>query len=404
MKNKISQKRENDYQIGQFLKRKRLEKGMKLEDVASGICSVSYLSRIENDLALTSTDNLKALFERFDLDYENVKEIRQNNIYEELLVKELSNHKKEINEIISQAINNKAYASIELDLLVLYNSIFNEMYSEAKNILIKQNAIKEMYSNQELVFYLYLVTRYLHETNQTKKAYNQIRVLCSLENNSEIMKSVIYDIAINIMNSLGKEAEMVNFYYLLGRSECAYLFGKKLNYHQMKLLTVSSEFNYESAIKQMQKIYTMIEEDDQKTKQEYYYYLALIYYQNHLYDKAIKVLNENTKNAKSMALYAFLVNSCGSPNDRNQFLVDHRNYKYTKYEKLYQNFSEYYAIKFNKESNYHLYNYLKMNILNNNTLFFDALVFKNASYELLDIGVLSSKYKETLHYIKEYIL
>ena len=53
-----------------FLKRKRIEKGMKLEDVSSGICSISYLSRIENNQSKPDEDSLKLLFERLDLNYE----------------------------------------------------------------------------------------------------------------------------------------------------------------------------------------------------------------------------------------------------------------------------------------------------------------------------------------------
>ena len=41
-------KKGNGLGMSEFLKRKRMEMGFKLEDLSNGVCSVSYLSRIEN--------------------------------------------------------------------------------------------------------------------------------------------------------------------------------------------------------------------------------------------------------------------------------------------------------------------------------------------------------------------
>ena len=75
-------KSSNDF-YSLLLKRKRLEKGLKLEDVASGICSISYLSRLENNQTEGKDENLKLLFEKLDLNYEVIKRERNNNIFED---------------------------------------------------------------------------------------------------------------------------------------------------------------------------------------------------------------------------------------------------------------------------------------------------------------------------------
>ena len=51
----------NQNDLSQFLKRKRLELGLKLEDLSEGVCSSSYLSRIENNVVEASETYYKAL-------------------------------------------------------------------------------------------------------------------------------------------------------------------------------------------------------------------------------------------------------------------------------------------------------------------------------------------------------
>ena len=90
-----------------FLKRKRIEKGLKLQEVASGICSISYLSRVENNQSIPSEDNLEMLFERLDLNYNEIKRKRNNDVFDDLLKNELS----EKNEDMIDKLKNDRVAS-----------------------------------------------------------------------------------------------------------------------------------------------------------------------------------------------------------------------------------------------------------------------------------------------------
>ena len=62
---------ESNYQsFGAAIKRKRLERNMTLEESAENICSISYLSKIENSLIEPSPKYFYLLKERFDLNDE----------------------------------------------------------------------------------------------------------------------------------------------------------------------------------------------------------------------------------------------------------------------------------------------------------------------------------------------
>ena len=69
-----------------FLRRKRLEQGKKLEEVAEGICSVSYLSRIEKNQVEVNEEYYRSLFEKLDLNYDEVNENRNHDYLIDLLI------------------------------------------------------------------------------------------------------------------------------------------------------------------------------------------------------------------------------------------------------------------------------------------------------------------------------
>ena len=202
-----------------FLKRIRKEKGLKLEDVASGICSISYLSRLENNQIVPDESSLSLLFERLDLNYNEVKSKREKNVFEELLKKDLLAVHEEKIDYINKIISSNAYTSIELDLIVLFGSIIQKNYEEAKLILSKQNMNAELFNNNELIFFMYLGARYLFETNQNKKAYSQIKVLTSVSIKNQFIKAIILDLSIDVLFMMEDHTQLIVFYNLLLQNE-----------------------------------------------------------------------------------------------------------------------------------------------------------------------------------------
>lgn len=378
-----------------FLKRKRKEKGLKLEDVASGICSISYLSRVENNQIVPDESSLSLLFERLDLNYNEVKTKREKNIFEEILKKDLLAVEEDKIEYINRVIGSNAYTTIELDLIVLFGSIIQKNYEEAKTILAKQNINIELFNNNEMIFFLYLGARYLYETNQNKKAYSQIKVLTSIPIKNEFLKAVIFDLAIDILFMMEDHTQLVTFYNLLLQNENSFLFSKKMNFHKMKIIYINSKYNYKEALEEIFKLKSSIDEN----LSLYNYYLMLTYYKNGLYNKSLEIAKENLNHIPSLIIYGHIVKMIGTEEEKKKFIDIFKKSYFSKYQNNYLDFCNYlnYAIK--GESSYHLFSYLKQVVLNENTLFFDFMLKKIAVRELIEMGLMSSKYKETLRYI-----
>ncbi|MCP8969482.1 helix-turn-helix transcriptional regulator [Ectobacillus ponti] len=64
--------------VGKDLFYKRLEKKMKQEELCRGICSVSYLSKIENDRLVPSADILRLLCERLGIEEDSVRDMEED--------------------------------------------------------------------------------------------------------------------------------------------------------------------------------------------------------------------------------------------------------------------------------------------------------------------------------------
>ena len=73
-------------------------------------------------------------------------------------------------------------------------------------------------------------------------------------------------------------------------------------------------------------------------------------------------------------------------------------FKFTKYDYLYENLCEYISLYLRGEAKHHLFNYLKQKLITQNSLFYDFIIKDIALKEFVEIGLQTSKYKETLKY------
>ena len=62
-----------------------MEQRKTLEEVAAGVCSTSYLCRIENAQVEVDDQFFEHLFEKLEISYEEVKEQNKTNVLKELL-------------------------------------------------------------------------------------------------------------------------------------------------------------------------------------------------------------------------------------------------------------------------------------------------------------------------------
>ena len=78
--------RETSNNLAKFMKRRRIEQHRTLEDVSRGVCSPSYLSKIENCQVEVDEYYFQSLFEKLDLEYENIKTEREISFFSKVII------------------------------------------------------------------------------------------------------------------------------------------------------------------------------------------------------------------------------------------------------------------------------------------------------------------------------
>ena len=163
--------------IGLLIKMSRIQQNMKQVSLARGICSTSYLSKIENNQTIPSEDVLQLLLERLNLDYEDLSTEQEIGFLSDLylLYKEaiIERNKDEIKEKLT-IYKEKNFLFIDETNFYTYNLYLFRLYlitqEDIETVKNLMNALEQMQENfderQNFIFnkncgfYYYLIRDY----------------------------------------------------------------------------------------------------------------------------------------------------------------------------------------------------------------------------------------------------
>ncbi|MFA7075339.1 MAG: helix-turn-helix transcriptional regulator [Candidatus Izemoplasmatales bacterium] len=218
--------------IGQTLKKKRLELKMTQETLAIGICSNTYLSKIENNQIVVNREHLYLIMERMGMDMETIRfpeeiiEYLEKSI-ELFFYKDIEAYKELFEEvskyqfsILLQIIKLGYYTLIEdyengklvyseifkylqsleefgFTVFLVYASIFNVTFNDYKNARFILERIGNRIYNDEMLYGLVNYSRYL--------VYGNL--------NLQVTSTESGNIALNIFNK-HSNIKRVNEYFL----------------------------------------------------------------------------------------------------------------------------------------------------------------------------------------------
>jgi len=383
--------------LSKLLKRKRLEMGLKLEDLSQGICSSSYLSRIENSVVEANQSYYKALFERMNINYDNLKKERSRNLYQEILQAYFRRNFELIDDIVNHALSCNNYADTEIELMVLFYNIITKRFNEARDAIIKLEDLSESFSSNELLFYLYSCCFYSYLTNQNVKAYQQILVLISVDYDDLFFESCVYDLAIKIMYSVGQMTLALRCYHKFEKISRMPLFNLALSLNRMLVLTIDSTIDQQKTFNLYFRISNYLNLDDDEIKEKNLYYLGVLYFYNNQFVELYELLINKTLSARIMTLLLQVIFHIHDEEITTKILNKALAFNYSKYEKLYKDYALYCKMLFDGESDYVLFNYLR-NILIVKSNFYDHFLQKIIELEYIERALSSSKYKEGLRF------
>lgn len=151
--------------IGLLIKMARIQQNMKQVTLAKGICSTSYLSKIENNQTVPSEDVLKLLINKLNIDYCSISLEEENkfisqlfNLYKNSIIER---NKDSIRDQLPKFIDKKLLFKEERNFYT-YNLLLYRLYLIMDPFDDKcsaiQNALKQMEaefdSRQKFIYYL----------------------------------------------------------------------------------------------------------------------------------------------------------------------------------------------------------------------------------------------------------
>lgn len=289
---------------GVLLKRKRQEHHMTLENLCQGICTVSYLSRIENNLVDVEEKYYISLFKKLDIDFNELKEVKENEVFTELLKCYLQESDEEAIEIISNALKSNFYVEIEIELMVLYDNIIHCLYSEALKQILDFNNKTNTLLDSELNFFLFLTALYAYRTNQAIFAYRQIIFLCEAQLVNSIYKYAVFDLALDIFDNIGAKEQFLKYYSLLINDKYSAVYPKSAMKHQAQKLLMESYLMKDEEDVLLNELF---EKSSGRCKEEIAWQILKKEYKKSGFIKCLELLQEYNPTPKLLALEALLV-------------------------------------------------------------------------------------------------
>lgn len=223
--------------LGSFLKLKRIEKNIRQDDLCRGICTPSYLSRIENNHVVADEEIYILLFERLGIAYDQLLESIEHidekieKWYDSLLNKE--EYEVNIEELKGLSIIGGSSTSIKFEIVYCRYLLEHDDLTEVSKVLKNLKQIIKVANNRTFFLYTNVLLLYYIKTNKFSEA---------VEAGVELLQLVGYE-------NLANRFELGIFYYNFSLSlKNIYCYEEALIYIEKALKVFKDEYLLERAL------------------------------------------------------------------------------------------------------------------------------------------------------------
>ncbi len=358
--------------IGSIVRWQRKQKNMTLNEGAEGICSISYLSKVENNLIEPSELILNDLKKRFEIEDLINYDLERFEKHYELIISCFFNYKEIPLMLFKLYEGNTDYKS-KLVLFSFY--LFKNNLTKAKVIYKDLEFEINKFTHDEINLFYYLTAKMLEKEGRFYLSLKVLNLTNIIDKDSEL--SMLVDFKKILLNlTLGRHLQSL---IISDDLEKRLLIKNHLTrYHnllKLKLLWSLNEYDYEYQLREIDRRLYLTRKDKQMIKtflnllhhnkinnstldknlseSVYWYMMALLYYdQEEDFQKIKEIINEcnNYKTIPIVEQIEFFINSKYTL-DSDSFIRYIRNIT-TNFE---SNYNGYYimSILFDNASNYY---------------------------------------------------
>lgn len=388
---KISHDYENYAAYTQIIKNERIKRKKTLGELSKGICSISYLCKLENNAIKPSVDYVKALLERVDVNYD---EISKNNYDTELLqaIKLYFYHEYEEIKKLYDSLESENFDSRVAMIKCLYLLTINS-FEEFREIISELDEIKNSFIGYQAIVLIFLVSEYYMKQAMYKNSYNYLLCLKEIDINQYELKMMIDEGIMISAFHLKKFPDVYNLY-------SNYIKDDKLYYpleRKLKIELIIKIINGKNCYDENELNDLMLKFKNEK---DIFYYICLNHLVNENLHKVVSLLNENKElleETRFLAIYG----KCIYENSLEEMYEDFLG-RVEKIDDVLENDKYYLSfikMKLANDTSYELFEFLRYKILPFINKHYHIIY--NSDYELTYVNILMklSRYKEAANHL-----
>ena len=197
--------------VGQEIKKRRLQLSKTQDEVAEGICCVSYLSKVENNMIAPNASYVSDILRKMDLPDLKTFVTDTYEKYQKALLKDyFMNTDKNSKLILEKA--NKLDVSYLADLLRFMSYVNMKDIQEADKLIEPLYTLKGSMNEEDLLLYIFYLSAYFILVEKYKKAGEMIVLLDFFEINDVYLKGSIIRLKIIVCYMLHKLSAIHSLY------------------------------------------------------------------------------------------------------------------------------------------------------------------------------------------------
>jgi transcriptional regulator with XRE-family HTH domain len=204
-KRKLFEQKKQDYSdIGSVIKKRRKELNKTQDEIAKGICSISYLSKIENNQIIPSEWSVREIMSRLEIDSEVFIESLSEQRYLRDTIQafyDLDDTKmRMIYEMIAPIEHN-----VTINLCKLAYTVYFEMDDDKQYVMMLEHLVNNM-TDLEIAFYLYLSALYFVSNQKYKVALELVTMYTSILKTDTNLEGMVKELSYRIKLRLFKKS------------------------------------------------------------------------------------------------------------------------------------------------------------------------------------------------------
>ncbi|MCK9536765.1 MAG: hypothetical protein M0R05_04190 [Bacilli bacterium] len=387
-----------NYLYSQIIKNERHKRKLTLQEMAHGICSISYLCKLERNAIVADESYIKAIFERVNLDFEKVGLNIIENGVKKIIKAYLYQNYSEI-AYLYEMIDDSLF-NVQNHLIKGFYYLINQKYQDFKNTIATIDIIKETMLKEDIGVFMFLVIEYYLQTYQFKPAYKYLKFLENNDFDNQELNWLIYEQHYICAYNLKIYPKFYRYYKLLmGNYNIGYPSTRQILIRLMMLDVQAIEY-FSEIVDDIRNIIANQYDDAYYLDITYWKFLILLrgklWYE--VYEEIIKA--ELFGEARFIGLLLYAADRLKRPEYIKRSVEIAENYIFESNETIHQVFINFMLLKFKTEKKYTLIEHLRFKVIPFNRNYTHHLYNKIYEKHYIEYLCKTSKYKEALTYYR----